>query len=196
AEDVIRNLNGLPMYLIHGKRDSVIDVKHTRRLAAELKKLKIDHVYKEMGGGHEFFSKLNTSVVKWLKSKRRKLRRTFRYFGPIGGPARIIHWLQLTGSGRVTVTGRIIKRRRIIINIDKPERLSKLTIHLHRKVFDVNRRAVDVVINGKAFHFRVRETAEAVLDSYDITRDLRRVFTAKLTLTKKSLKRLESKRVR
>ena len=182
ADEVIQNLNGLPLYLIHGTGDGTIAVKHSRRVAEQLRRLKLNHVYKERTGGHEFFGALNNDVLTWLKKQRRKLRTRFRYHGPIGGAPRIIHWLQLEGSGTVTVRGRILKRRRVVIELDHPERVRKLTVHLGRKIFDMNRRHVDVVINGKAFGFPLRERGTAVLDSYDITRDLRRVFTGSVSV--------------
>lgn len=191
ADEVIRNLNGVPVFMIHGRGDPTIGVKHSRRVAAQLKKLGLRHHYRERTGGHEFFGSLNTEVVRWLKKQKRRLRTRFRYHGPIGGPPRIIHWLQMEGSGKITVTGRIVKRRRVVLKIDHPERIRKLTIHLGRKIFDMHRRHVDVIVNGRSFGFPVRERASAVLDSYDVTRDLRRVFTSKVVLERKHLRRLK-----
>ena len=182
ADELVENLNGLPIFVVHGTNDGTIPVSNSRRVVKKLQELGIQHVYRERPGGHEFFSDLNTEVVRWLKGKRRPLRAEFRYFGPIGGAPRIIHWLQLEGSGTVTVTAKLERRGRATIRLDHPERVKKLTVHLMRSRFDMGRRHIDVVVNGKAFGFSVRESVDAVLRSYGITRDLRRVFTASVTI--------------
>jgi pimeloyl-ACP methyl ester carboxylesterase len=188
SSKVIKNLNGMPIYFVHGRNDPTIPVKHSRRIAKQLRQLKIDHIYKEMTGVHEFFRKLSKPILRWLSKKRRRLKARFRYHGRLGRTPRIIHWLHVEGSGKHTINGRIVRRRSVIINIDHPEKIKAINIYLSRKNFDVNRRRVNVTINGRHFTFPVRENAAAILDSYDITRDLRRVFTAKITVAGKRLR--------
>ncbi len=189
AEDIISNLNGLSVYLVHGERDQTIPVKHSRRVVKSLEKLKIDHVYREKKGGHEFFSRLNKDALRWLRKKRRRIQRTFKYAGRLDTFPRIIHWLQLTGRGQIRVEGRITRRGRIVIDIDHLERLTQLDIWLSRRLVNMRRRQADVILNGRSLGYRLRETSAAVLDSYEITRDLRRVFTGRITVSKKVLKR-------
>jgi hypothetical protein len=187
SDRVIRNLNGLPIYFVHGKRDPTIAVKHSRRIAKQLRRLKIDHIYREMTGAHEFFRVLNRPILRWLSTKRRRLKGHFRYHGRLGKKARIIHWLHVEGSGTHTIEGRIVGRRSVVINIDRPERIKRINIYLGRKNFDMARRRVNVTVNGRHFTFPVREKVTAILDSYDITRDLRRVFTARVSIDGRKL---------
>jgi hypothetical protein len=114
--------------------------------------------------------------------------KSFRYHGRLGKTPRLIHWLHIEGAGTHTFTGRI-KAGRVIIHIDHPERIKRIHVYLKRNIFDMRRRHVDVIVNGKAFGFPLRERVGAVLDSYEITRDLRRVFTARVTVEGKRLNR-------
>lgn len=190
ADEAIANLNGLSVYLVHGIGDATIPVKHSRTAVRALERHKIDHTYRERRGGHEFFGRLNNDILRWLKKRKRRNRKHFTYSGRLGGEPRIIHWVQLTGRGKVTVSGRISRRRRIQLTIDHPERLSQIDLWLSRRMVDMRRRQIDVVINGRPFGYRLRETTAAALDSYEITRDLRRVYTARVTVSKKTLRKV------
>ncbi len=189
ADEVIANLNGLPVYVVHGKGDPTIPVENSRRAVAALERLDIEHVYKEEPGGHEFFGHLNNAILDWLKAKQRKNRTAFRYRGRLGGPRRIVHWLELVGSGVVTVEARIEKRRRIVIAIDHPESVQRVVLHLSRKLVDTKRKQIEVVVGRRSAMYPLRESAAEVLDSYDVTRDLRRVATLRVELPKARISR-------
>ena len=183
ADEVIANLNGLPIYVVHGKGDPTIDVSNSRRAVEALDRLKIEHVYKEMAGSHEFFGKLNDPILDWLATKKRKLRPSFRYRGRLGGERRIVHWLELVGSGVVTVNARIEKRRKIVISLDDSSTVKRVVLHLSRKLVDLRRRQIEVAVGKRRYTLPIKETVAEVLDSYDITRDLRRVYTVRLEIT-------------
>lgn len=180
ADEVIANLNGLPIYVVHGTGDPTIPVENSRRAAATLERLKIEHVYKEEPGGHEFFGKLNNPILDWLAKKKRTLRANFAYRGRLGSARRIVHWVELAGTGVITVEARIEKRRRAVLRWTGDGHVTRVVLHLSRKLVDLKRGSIEVVVNGKSRVFPLRESAAEVLDSYDITRDLRRVYTVRI----------------
>ncbi len=180
ADDVIANLNGLPIYVVHGKGDPTIPVENSRRAAEALKRLGIEHIYREEAGGHEFFGRLNHPILDWLVKKKRQLRARFEYRGRLGDARRIVHWLELGGTGVVTVEARIEKRRRAVVRWTGEGKVTRVVLHLSRKLVDLRRGSIEVVVNGKRRAFPLRESAAEVLDSYDITRDLRRVYTVRI----------------
>ncbi len=182
AEEIVKNLNGLPIFVIHGDRDGTIPVANSRSIVKELGRLGIPHRYEERHGGHEVFSELNDEVLGWLARKRRTLRSSFRYHGPVDGRPRIIHWVQVEGRGTVTVTANVQARRKLVLKLETTGHVDRLVLWVTRKLVDMGRRNVDVVINGRAMGFPLAESVAAVLDGYAITRDLRRVFTARVVV--------------
>ena len=183
ADEVMANLNGLPVYLVHGRGDPTIPVSNSRRAAEVMKRLGVEHIYREEAGGHEFFGRLNTAIVRWLLTKSRPSRRAFRYRGRLGGERRIVHFLELRGTGVVTVNARIEKRRRVVLSFDPPGVATEVRLHLNRKLVDMARKNVVVEIKGRGTRtYPLKETVAEVLDSYDVTRDLRRVYPAGVTI--------------
>ncbi len=66
------NLLHVPLYLLHGVRDDVVSVKHSRRLYRRLRELRYEVVYKEyVRSGHGRFAGRLAAAFRWLAGQTR-----------------------------------------------------------------------------------------------------------------------------
>jgi predicted esterase len=78
-----RRLVHTPAFIMHGARDDVVNVEHSRRMFRKLRRLGADVVYREYSrAGHEGFASRWRSVFEWLDGKRKRSRIDGRYVGP------------------------------------------------------------------------------------------------------------------
>lgn len=177
---LMRNLRYLPVFNIHGSGDAAVKVWGSRRAKKIMAELKYEYVYREVrGAGHNFFPKMNATVIRWLQRKRRRLLREFFYHGEMNRPPRIVHWVKVEGSGAQTLHAKAL-RNVVDLRFESMRGIRKVTVYLNRRLVNLAR-PVKVVLNGRVIHTgRLRETVATTMESYRITGDLRRVFSAKV----------------
>lgn len=175
-EPYVDNLDHIPAFVIHGARDGQIHVSNSKWMVEELRRRRADVTYVEVdGGGHKFFGELlNPRVIRWVSPKKRKrLPRSFSWVNPRGALPSVIYWVSVEGVG--SVKARIQGQ---VITVDTDRRPKRLRVWLPRGLVDA-RKPIRVVLNGKtAFRGKARDSARTALESFALTGDLRRVFTA------------------
>ncbi|MCA9523747.1 MAG: hypothetical protein KC609_22410 [Myxococcales bacterium] len=178
---LMRNLRYLPVFNIHGSGDVAVKVWGSRRAKKIMSELKYEYIYREVkGAGHNFFPKMNRTVIQWLQRKHRRLLREFYYYGEMNRPARIVHWVKVEGRGSQSLHARAL-RNVVTLRFESMRGIRSVTVFLNRRLVNLSR-PVRVVLNGRVIHNgRLRETVATTMESYRITGDLRRVFSAKVT---------------
>ncbi len=174
-EPYVDNLAHLPAFVIHGARDSQIHVSNSTWMVAELRKRRADVTYVEVEeGGHKFFAEsLNPRVIKWVTPKKRRRRKSIEWVNPRGAVPEVVDWVSIAGVGTVKAT---IKGQVVVLETDRAP--DSLRVWLPRGLIDA-RKPVRVVLNGKEVHRgRGRDSAALALESFGLTGDLRRVFSA------------------
>ena len=73
GENHLRNLKNVPVYSVQGKRDMKWMLDTGRERIEILKKLRYEHVYRELSGGHEAFPVEITKIVEWFGQRPRNL---------------------------------------------------------------------------------------------------------------------------
>lgn len=68
----LQNLRNTPVYWIVGVKDDKVPIEWVRAAKAKADELKLDLVYREMDGGHEWFPAENPKVLEWLRGKTRE----------------------------------------------------------------------------------------------------------------------------
>ncbi len=176
------NLRHLPVYHVHGTADAAVDIVGARRAARVLRELGFDQTYRELPGrAHEFHTSENPAILRWIAGRTRKPLGSFRYHGPLDPTPRLLYWMHIEGGGTQTVEATIGRSNRVRVRFSKPTRLKQLDLYFRSGRFGVElRRPLGLDIDGNRRVVRASESVTAVLESYRLTRDLRRVFTARV----------------
>lgn len=72
SEPVMQRLTGLPLYIVHGDADGVVDVQNARNIVEQVEKSEGDVVYKELAGvGHDCWTPTfnDAEFFEWLFSQ-------------------------------------------------------------------------------------------------------------------------------
>ncbi len=67
----LQNLRNTPVYWIVGVKDEKVPIDWVRAAKAKADELKLDLVYREMEGGHEWFPQESPKVLEWLRGRTR-----------------------------------------------------------------------------------------------------------------------------
>lgn len=70
-------LIGLPIFVTHGTRDSVLPISHGRETSAGLSELPVDLTYREYTMGHEICEESLEDITEWLKARLDKASSVF-----------------------------------------------------------------------------------------------------------------------
>ena len=179
-EDWYRNMTALPTFMIHGAQDHQIVPSNSQWIVKHLGNLGSKPRYIEVpGGGHDFFSNLNPKVVKWMLPKKRKKVREFTYHRTRGPEPELIYWLSIKGAGRIDAS--MVRRSGTTIVKIKTERDPRaLKVYIPKDMIAGKTR---VVLNGRAVYTgRTPSSTSDVLESFAKTGDLRRVYSASVTI--------------
>lgn len=179
----LHNMAALPAFVVHGDRDRAIKVGNSRVMVAHLRKLGANPVYHEVRGvGHRFFSSFNEEVTQWRAAQLRRLPAHFEYTALDGMPTGLIYWLVIGGEAstlRASITGGDGPAR---VEVHTDVEPGHLRIFLPDTLLGI-RDSVQVWVNGtERFRGPVIHSAKDVLDSYELSHDPRRSFTASVTI--------------
>lgn len=70
-------LIGLPIFVVHGTRDTVLPISHGRETRAALSELPVDLTYREYAMGHEISAESLEDITEWLKARLDKASTVF-----------------------------------------------------------------------------------------------------------------------
>jgi len=148
SPSLLVNLLHVPIYIVHGDQDRVIQVDHDRRDAKRLKELGYTVVYTEVaGGGHEPFNAAeNPKILEFFKKHVRDPWPTRLAFRP-AAPKRFRNaWLEVPegGAGRGEVKAEVKKEGNAI----EVTGARKIVLWLSDALLDLDRELV-VRLDGK-----------------------------------------------
>ena len=181
-DDYVRNIESMPVYMIHGTNDHLIPVESSRNMSARLAKLGNEARLTEIeGGGHFFFSKENRQVVPWMLAQKRMAPEEFTYTYLHGNPAGLVYWVHAPGAERVEAT--MVRDASAVKVTLKGERLPKRTTVFVPDAFAEPGTQIRIFVDGVLQHEGpIRSSVAAVLESFRLTGDLERTYTVAVTL--------------
>jgi predicted esterase len=181
-DDYVRNIESMPVYMIHGSADHLIPVESSRNMSERLLRFGNEAHYTEIeGGGHRFFPGENRRVVPWMLAQKRETPERFTYTTLDGNPAGLVYWVHAPGSDGVEAT--ISREGREVKVTLQGERLPAATRVFLPDAFAHPGDTVRVFVGGGLVHEGpIKTSVEAVLESFRLTGDPARTFLAAVTL--------------
>jgi predicted esterase len=165
-EGLLRNLAGVPVYVLEGTQDQNIRaVSGPRAMRDILTSFGADHVYREFGDrAHEGFSEHYPDVLRWLDSRPRRSdpKDVLRMpHAGISATSRAVHWVESRDRQGV-VRARIVAPTEIRVDA---RWTGAVRLHLSDRLVDLDR-PVTVFVNGEiAFEGRVERSAITALEN-------------------------------
>jgi len=201
------NLEHVPVYIIHGSKDTVIPVEAARDAGSRLEKLNYTVVYKELSElKHQFPVNEIAKALDWFRMHKRTLYpKRMKFFTESTGYS-FSYWIEITGFselvGQVSgvsrdIAGRLVRPQgfsetaAVEAEINEEDNEVYLTIHevktvrlfLEEGLIDMER-PLRVSINGKAVYFeKVRRSVRTILDTVKRRNDREALFSAYLDLS-------------
>lgn len=184
---LLMNFKGTPALVIHGERDHQISVEYSRRMVKALRQIRNPVRFIEVeGGGHEYFKDLNPDARPWMMRRMRKARDRFVYTPTPGNDPGLIHWVYAPGLSaplQAEIEPATMQRPETVIRLDAELLPPSLTVFFPPRLVPRDT-PVRVEIQGETrYAGPVVPSAEAVLMSYDLTRDRKRVWDAAVHVT-------------
>jgi acetyl esterase/lipase len=178
----VRNIESMPVYMIHGSADHLIPVESSRNMSERLQRWGNEAHYTEIvGGGHRFFPGENRRVVPWMLAQKRETPERFTYTTLDGNPAGLVYWVHAPGSDRLEAA---ISREGAEVKVTlQGERLPTATRVFLPDAFAESGANLRVFVGGGLVHEGpIKTSVEAVLESFRLTGDPARTFLAAVTL--------------
>lgn len=204
---LLENLEHVPVYIIHGSRDTVIPVEAARDASSRLEKLNYKVVYKEFSElKHQFPVNAIAKVLDWFRMHKRTLYpKRIKFFTESTGYS-LAYWTEITGfselvgqvSGvRRDISGRLVRPQGFseiaVVAVEIKEDgnevcmttngVRTVRLFLEEKLIDMER-PLRVTINGKTVYFeKVSRRVQAILDTVKRRNDREALFSACLDLS-------------
>ncbi|OOP56260.1 MAG: hypothetical protein AYP45_10125 [Candidatus Brocadia carolinensis] len=200
------NLEHVPVYIIHGTRDSVIPVEAARDASSRLEKLNYTVVYKELSEQkHQFPVNEIAKVLDWFRMHKRTLYPKRIKFSTESTGYSFSYWIEITGFseliGQVSgvsrdIAGRLVRPQgfsetaTVVAEIKEEDNEVCLTTHevnsvrlfLDEDLIDMER-PLRVSINGKEVYCeKVRRSVQTTLDTVKKRNDQEALFSVCLDL--------------
>ena len=200
------NLEHVPVYIIHGTRDTVIPVEAARDASSRLEKLNYKVVYKELPDqNHQFPVNEIAKVLDWFRMHKRSLYPKRMKFFTESTKYPFSYWTEITEFSELV--GQVFKVHRDVSGrLVRPEGFSEtatieaeikeennevyltthgvkaLRLYLEEELIDMER-PLRVYINGKAVYFeKVKRSVRTILDTVKRRNDREALFSAYLDL--------------
>ena len=174
---LLGNLRWLPSYFVHGNTDNLVPVVFSEMIEEILLEREFDHVYKELDGvGHQLDLRGGGSILpdihQWLTKKRRVLEPAEIEHHALSADHGRQHWVRIDefeeDKKPAKVVAKVEKGNRIIVD---SENVKSLTIFVSNKLLKEKNKII-VEWNGKEAHAdKVKETHEALIESWKNRRD-------------------------
>ena len=202
----LANLRNTPVYIIHGAKDQVMPVDHSRSIARELDGLGYAHVYREhqrehpMAGGHYFPKEELPDLVTWFNSRHREPLPTRLTLVRDASHFQLFNWVRIESTDAIAAFSEDlvdkrderIKRReyaKIDAAIVENNRIEITAEHVQRYSLFLNEQLIDfskpltVVTNGRlSFEGMVSPSVETLLRQARFRQDPERLFPVHLTI--------------
>ncbi len=201
------NLEHVPVYIIHGSRDTVIPVEAARDAGSRLEKLNYTVVYKELSElKHQFPVNEIAKVLDWFRMHKRTFYPKRMKFSTESTAYSFSCWIEITGFselvGQVSgvsrdIAGRLVRPQgfsetaTVEAEIKEADNEVYLTTHevktvrlfLEEEFIDMER-PLRVFINGKEVYFeKVKKSVRTILDTVKRRNDRAALFSAYLDLS-------------
>ncbi|MFQ5704486.1 MAG: hypothetical protein ACE5HT_10750 [Gemmatimonadales bacterium] len=183
-ELLLRNLLGVPIYVLEGSRDrNIRGVSGPRTLATILTGLGYDLTYREFSDrAHEGFQEHYADVLRWLDSRPRRkyprevLRVPHDAIMPV---AKRVHWIE-TDTRQALVHA-------VVVNTDRIDITARwtpgLTVFLNDHLVNMDE-STEIWVNGiRVFNDTVPRSAVTALTQAKLLKDERRVYAASVHVT-------------
>lgn len=180
--DLMVNLVGIPVLMIHGALDPQIPADLSRQMLDQYRQRRMPILYREVEEGrHEFFPELNHEVLPWLATQRRAMPAGFTFEPTRGTHHGIVHWIELSPPSRFQAR-LTVEQGESIVDIQAQKAPQRVTIYLNDAMVDLDK-PVRVKIGGRE-HFAgtVERDAQVALNTFRRTWDAQRIFTARVAL--------------
>lgn len=180
-EKLLRNMTGVPTYVLEGTQDQNIRaVSGPRAMQEILTSLGADVVYREFGDrAHEGFSEHYPDVLRWLDSRPRRndpkevVRVPHRGISPT---SRSVHWIESRDRQGV-LRARVVGPSEISI---EARWTGSLRLHLNDRLVDLDR-PLSIVVNGQpVFEGLVTRSIVNALERARVLGDERRAYPVTL----------------
>ncbi len=177
----VSNLLQTPVYLIHGDADGAIPVEMSRQMSAWFKEGGGRLTYREIAGGvHDFFSDLNPEVMSWAIAQRRALPTHFVFEPTRHQDHGIVHWLEVTPSGRVEAQLKTVAGQGTVVLIEAKAEPKGGAVYLNDSLADLDRPVTVMVGSRVVFSGVVERRVDVVLETFARTYDIERTFTVEI----------------
>lgn len=178
----LSNLQSLPVYIIHGDKDTIVPVECSRNANEALTALKYDVTYREQKGlGHYLFSDKSPECAKlltWMKSKTRNpypKKINYKFSGQ-SAPVKRIYWLEVSQKDMnpFTVEAEAADNT---INI-KSAGLAEMTVLLNTELVDFTKDIIIRANGNEVFKGKVIPSYKFLLENFQEYKDSNSLFTA------------------
>lgn len=175
----VTNMAALPVHMIHGDRDSLIPVESSLAMDQRLRRAGNEPTLRVIKGGrHRFFSRLNRSVMRWLKTQRRAAPDTLDYTAlpdSDRNPPGLVAWIHAPGALRVQASWSSIEggAQLTLAGAELPDRA---TIYVPSR-FAAEGAKLRVLFDGRVVHDGpMIAKVVHLLESYRLTEDRERSY--------------------
>jgi len=187
---LLENLRWLPSYFVHGSTDNIVPARFSQMIEEVLLDLEYDHVYQELDGvGHNLDlrggGQILPGIHKWLTKKRRVLEPPEILLNALTTDHGRQHWIRIDrfedDKEPARVEAKIEKGNKVVI---ESKNVAALTIFVSNKLLK-EKNKITVDWNGEeAFSEKVKETHEALVESWKDRRDPFLLHTRMIQLEK------------
>ena len=185
---LLENFIPLPVYIIHGSKDSMVSVEYGRVAYQKLKDLKCDVTYIEHdmvskmkgGGGHFYPADLLPALLKWFDTKKRKPMPLQLFFRQTKNNHDRIFWISADSltQDTITIQGEI-KNNKIEITAGG---MKKIKIFLNEGLVDFTKPVIVSVNNKNVFNKSIKPDVKTLLRNYRKDRDSGMLFTYEMEI--------------
>jgi len=175
------NLLNLPIYFIHGEKDTIIPADYDRKASAILKEAGYGFVYEEVpGGGHGVPGTHTRKLVDWLSKHTRNPNPPHIKFRKRMAEPRACYWVHLAKTRRDSfVEAQALNRTEIIV---RAINVQHMTLYLNDALVDFDKE-ISVRVNDRmAFTGRRKPKPEVALKTAKLFDDPERIYGDELTI--------------
>jgi len=199
------NLKALPLYWVFGQRDDLVSIDLLRPVRKQFEAEKIDAVYQEHAGGHEWVPEETPKVAEWMRKRARNPYAEEIAYATVEKLHHRAYWIDIEKMAdqktyrmnHMTIQNEIgdtrdefYKEVRVRAKLDRAanrvdvrtENVKELTVYLHDRMLDLAK-PVEIVVNGKSVKkAKVDRSIETLLESARLG-DRGRLYTARVRIT-------------
>lgn len=183
---LVENARHIPLYFVHGDRDTTVPVRLDRLSRDQLVDWKIDHEYVEVKGGKHVLDvreggELMTPIQTWLKGKRRDRHPKRITYVSLGAYAPGAWWAHLDGTIDRGARFEAEVRDGNVIEVSATG-AKRMKLYLDEELLDFSKPVVVRCGEKELWRGAVAESFEAVLESWRRCEDRGLVYRARVVV--------------